>query len=150
MKRYGGPEGARTPDLFNAIEARSQLRHRPTDGIIKPSIENGCQTAERFSFYCSALFLSHLRGCALFRATYTNERNAREAEPSSHRSLGMTAMEKKATPRQALRLRSGYADFTDGKYKSRSLVAALARDDSKGEKAHGKKSVPWLPNRPAC
>ena len=29
-KRIGGPEGIRTPDLFNAIEARSQLRHRPT------------------------------------------------------------------------------------------------------------------------
>jgi hypothetical protein len=28
--RIGGPEGIRTPDLFNAIEARSQLRHRPT------------------------------------------------------------------------------------------------------------------------
>jgi hypothetical protein len=26
----GGPEGIRTPDLLNAIEARCQLRHRPT------------------------------------------------------------------------------------------------------------------------
>ena len=26
----GGPEGDRTPDLLNAIQARSQLRHRPT------------------------------------------------------------------------------------------------------------------------
>lgn len=25
----GGPEGIRTPDLLNAIETRSQLRHRP-------------------------------------------------------------------------------------------------------------------------
>lgn len=25
----GGPEGIRTPDLFSAIEARSQLRYRP-------------------------------------------------------------------------------------------------------------------------
>ena len=27
---YGGPGGIRTLDLLNAIEARSQLRHRPT------------------------------------------------------------------------------------------------------------------------
>src|SRR5438105_15953063 len=26
----GGPEGIRTPDLLSAIQARSQLRHRPT------------------------------------------------------------------------------------------------------------------------
>src|SRR5580658_6565701 len=29
--RTGGPEGIRTLDLFHAMEARSQLRHRPTD-----------------------------------------------------------------------------------------------------------------------
>src|SRR5712692_7214656 len=28
----GGPEGIRTPDLLNAIQTRSQLRHRPTSG----------------------------------------------------------------------------------------------------------------------
>jgi hypothetical protein len=28
--KNGGPGGSRTRDLFNAIEARSQLRHRPT------------------------------------------------------------------------------------------------------------------------
>ena len=28
--RFGGPEGIRTPDLLSAIQARSQLRHRPT------------------------------------------------------------------------------------------------------------------------
>ena len=27
---FGGPEGIRTLDLFHAMEARSQLRHRPT------------------------------------------------------------------------------------------------------------------------
>lgn len=27
---FGGPEGDRTPDLLNAIQARSQLRHKPT------------------------------------------------------------------------------------------------------------------------
>ena len=30
MKEVGGPGGIRTLDLLNAIEARSQLRHRPT------------------------------------------------------------------------------------------------------------------------
>ena len=29
MKCFGGPEGIRTLDLFHAMEARSQLRHRP-------------------------------------------------------------------------------------------------------------------------
>ncbi len=29
-----GPEGIRTLDLFNAIEARSQLRHRPNSYIV--------------------------------------------------------------------------------------------------------------------
>ncbi len=30
MKRFGGPGRDRTDDLFHAMEARSQLRHRPT------------------------------------------------------------------------------------------------------------------------
>ena len=30
MGYFGGPEGIRTLDLFHAMEARSQLRHRPT------------------------------------------------------------------------------------------------------------------------
>ena len=30
FERFGGPEGIRTLDLFHAMEARSQLRHRPT------------------------------------------------------------------------------------------------------------------------
>ena len=29
MKRFGGPGEIRTHDLFHAMEARSQLRHRP-------------------------------------------------------------------------------------------------------------------------
>jgi hypothetical protein len=28
--RFGGAEGTRTPDLLNAIQTRSQLRHSPT------------------------------------------------------------------------------------------------------------------------
>jgi hypothetical protein len=30
---YGGPGRDRTDDLFHAMEARSQLRHRPTSGL---------------------------------------------------------------------------------------------------------------------
>ena len=29
---FGGPDRDRTDDLFHAMEARSQLRHRPTFG----------------------------------------------------------------------------------------------------------------------
>ena len=32
----GGPGRDRTDDLFHAMEARSQLRHRPTKGKIVP------------------------------------------------------------------------------------------------------------------
>jgi hypothetical protein len=33
----GGPEGIRTLDLFHAMEARSQLRHRPIrPGVLRP------------------------------------------------------------------------------------------------------------------
>jgi hypothetical protein len=30
LKGFGGPGRDRTDDLFHAMEARSQLRHRPT------------------------------------------------------------------------------------------------------------------------
>ena len=30
LRRFGGPGRDRTGDLFHAMEARSQLRHRPT------------------------------------------------------------------------------------------------------------------------
>ena len=32
--RFSGPEGTRTLDLLNAIETRSQLRHRPTSKLM--------------------------------------------------------------------------------------------------------------------
>jgi hypothetical protein len=32
LKVIGGPGRDRTDDLFHAMEARSQLRHRPTSG----------------------------------------------------------------------------------------------------------------------
>ena len=31
LKRFGGPGEIRTHDLFHAMEARSQLRHRPAE-----------------------------------------------------------------------------------------------------------------------
>jgi hypothetical protein len=31
-KEFGGPDRDRTGDLLNAIQARSQLRYRPTHG----------------------------------------------------------------------------------------------------------------------
>ena len=31
---FGGPGEIRTHDLFHAMEARSQLRHRPTVGVL--------------------------------------------------------------------------------------------------------------------
>ena len=34
LKRFGGPGEIRTHDLFHAMEARSQLRHRPKPGDV--------------------------------------------------------------------------------------------------------------------
>ncbi len=31
LKKFGGPEGTRTPDLLNAIQALSQLSYGPTE-----------------------------------------------------------------------------------------------------------------------
>jgi hypothetical protein len=36
IERFGGPGRDRTDDLFHAMEARSQLRHRPTIEAEKP------------------------------------------------------------------------------------------------------------------
>ncbi len=33
LEMIGGPDRDRTDDLFHAMEARSQLRHRPTLGV---------------------------------------------------------------------------------------------------------------------
>ena len=35
LEMIGGPDRDRTGDLFHAMEARSQLRHRPTPIIFK-------------------------------------------------------------------------------------------------------------------
>ena len=37
LEIFGGPDRDRTDDLFHAMEARSQLRHRPTCGGIQLS-----------------------------------------------------------------------------------------------------------------
>ncbi len=39
LSLFGGPDRDRTDDLFHAMEARSQLRHRPT--LRKDSIYSG-------------------------------------------------------------------------------------------------------------
>ena len=36
LEIFGGPDRDRTDDLFHAMEARSQLRHRPTLGNATP------------------------------------------------------------------------------------------------------------------
>ena len=40
LSQYGGAEGDRTPDLLNAIQARSQLRHSPNFSVILQSKVN--------------------------------------------------------------------------------------------------------------
>jgi hypothetical protein len=42
LRLYGGPDRDRTDDLFHAMEARSQLRHRPTkEGTNSPIVSAG-------------------------------------------------------------------------------------------------------------
>ena len=53
IEKIGGPGRDRTDDLFHAMEARSQLRHRPTrvvlsilaerDEIVKPKVAGSVQ-----------------------------------------------------------------------------------------------------------
>ena len=38
LEIFGGPDRDRTDDLFHAMEARSQLRHRPTQGRTTPPL----------------------------------------------------------------------------------------------------------------
>jgi hypothetical protein len=45
IEMIGGPDRDRTDDLFHAMEARSQLRHRPT--LRKDSIYSGAANAFR-------------------------------------------------------------------------------------------------------
>ena len=41
VRTLGGPGRDRTDDLFHAMEARSQLRHRPTMGTLPLSVGDG-------------------------------------------------------------------------------------------------------------
>ena len=42
LEIFGGPDRDRTDDLFHAMEARSQLRHRPTmRGCNSPIVSAG-------------------------------------------------------------------------------------------------------------
>ena len=67
----GGPDRDRTDDLFHAMEARSQLRHRPTpfyfEGCqgLRQTIETLATTADNGGapLFCCAL--EHLRGAAV-------------------------------------------------------------------------------------
>jgi hypothetical protein len=52
----GGADGIRTHDLLDAIEARSQLRHGPTEGMFK-SITAG--ERESFLFHAGSSKLYH-------------------------------------------------------------------------------------------
>ena len=47
VELIGGPDRDRTDDLFHAMEARSQLRHRPTDLLLSLSLESGASVNPR-------------------------------------------------------------------------------------------------------
>jgi hypothetical protein len=42
LELFGGPDRDRTDDLFHAMEARSQLRHRPTTAVGQLSYSRCC------------------------------------------------------------------------------------------------------------
>jgi hypothetical protein len=48
LEIFGGPDRDRTDDLFHAMEARSQLRHRPTlRGCNSPIVSAGAGFVKR-------------------------------------------------------------------------------------------------------
>ncbi len=49
LEIFGGPDRDRTDDLFHAMEARSQLRHRPTcsRGCNSPIVSAGAEFVKR-------------------------------------------------------------------------------------------------------
>ncbi len=94
---FGGAEGIRTPDLFNAIEARSQLRHSPTPSL---SCHNSaalgsssrCETARylknaRLRFLSlwgsksQAEVVAKVRGCCFGAAALATPARIRELRP---------------------------------------------------------------------
>ena len=62
----GGPEGSRTPDLVNAIHARSQLRHWPITFIVRVAaavINNSAKPAVRSTRWLLAEHALVVGGC---------------------------------------------------------------------------------------
>ena len=62
---FCGPEGIRTLDLFNAIEARSQLRHRPVyacfaRGLLPRCGDEGIRTPGLYSAIVALSQLSYI------------------------------------------------------------------------------------------
>jgi hypothetical protein len=47
LEMIGGPDRDRTDDLFHAMEARSQLRHRPTSRLILAGLAHPVKPAIR-------------------------------------------------------------------------------------------------------
>jgi hypothetical protein len=77
---FGGPDRDRTDDLFHAMEARSQLRHRPTLGsatlllsLLSPDSSN---PAPRAFFVSSRVYLAARKCAALARRVYPRFRAA--------------------------------------------------------------------------
>ena len=60
IEKFGGPGRDRTDDLFHAMEARSQLRHRPTDKLllVYTSQADGSGDAERHAKFRQRIILS--------------------------------------------------------------------------------------------
>src|SRR5580700_8608697 len=52
-EKHGGPGRVRTDDLFHAMEARSQLRHRPTESNHDPAQKSGSDCS--ILAYCVSL-----------------------------------------------------------------------------------------------
>ena len=53
VRKDGGPGRDRTDDLFHAMEARSQLRHRPTESNHDPAQKSGSDCS--ILAYCVSL-----------------------------------------------------------------------------------------------
>ena len=60
VELIGGPGRDRTDDLFHAMEARSQLRHRPTDKLplVYTSQADGSRDAQRHAKFRQRIILT--------------------------------------------------------------------------------------------
>ena len=70
LSSNGGADGIRTHDLLDAIEARSQLRHGPTEGLPKfitageresPVFPSGFSKLYHYHFHSEMLWLRRRR-----------------------------------------------------------------------------------------